>query len=96
MVEFLSAATQTLPPWALGVGLAVLVMLPMLLLKRLILVRISKLIEQTPFQIDSLLIHALRLPFMRSARRHWPCSPPWKISSLACSWLSTNRSWSAT
>lgn len=62
MPELTTDILQSLPPWALALAVAVLAMLVMLLLKRLILVRIGKLIEQTPFQIDTLLVHALRLP----------------------------------
>jgi small-conductance mechanosensitive channel len=62
MPELITDILQSLPPWALALAVAVLAMLVMLLLKRLILVRIGKLIEQTPFQIDTLLVHALRLP----------------------------------
>lgn len=62
MPELITDILQSLPPWALALAAAVLAMLVMLLLKRLIVVRIGKLIEQTPFQIDTLLVHALRLP----------------------------------
>ena len=62
MPTIVNDIAQSLPPWALAASLSVLAMLVMLLLKRLILVRIGKLIERTPYQIDSLLIRALRLP----------------------------------
>ncbi len=54
---------QTLPDWALVLGAVIVAALIMLMLKRFILVRVEKLIDKTPYEIDTLLVRAVNLPF---------------------------------
>ncbi len=62
MDSILNSATEFLPLWAIAPAITVVAMLLMILLKRIIVVQLTRLIDRTPYQVDTLLLHSLGLP----------------------------------
>lgn len=53
---------EILPPWAIIPAVVFVAILTLYLIKRLILVQIKKLIDKTPYKVDTLLVHSLSTP----------------------------------
>lgn len=62
MNESLQQAANLLPSWAVVPALTITVVLILMLVKRLVLVQFTKLINKTPYEVDSLLIRSLYTP----------------------------------
>lgn len=62
MDESLLHATDFLPPWAIVTALVISAMLLLVFVKRTVFVQLNRLIDKTPYHIDTLFLSALNTP----------------------------------
>lgn len=58
----ISSLNQLIPDWALSVSVVLVIIGALLLIKRLVLRRLIRLADRSNYFLDSLLLHAIKIP----------------------------------